>query len=77
MKAIDINKIPEGDIDIFCEDVERQVITSPQPLTSAQVGNLVLTWLRTKDPLAYMRFASVYKDFESIKDFKKELDNII
>ena len=77
MKAIDISKIPEEDIDMFCEDVERQVITSPQPLTSAQVGNLVLTWLRTKDPLAYMRFASVYKDFESIKDFKKELDNII
>jgi transcriptional regulator NrdR family protein len=38
---------------------------------------MVLTWLRTKDPLAYMRFASIYKNFESIKDFKEELNNII
>jgi transcriptional regulator NrdR family protein len=38
---------------------------------------MVLTWLRTKDPLAYMRFASVYKNFESVKDFKKELENVI
>jgi transcriptional repressor NrdR len=77
LKAIDRKRIPENDIDNFCEEVERRVLTSPQPLTSLEIGNMVLTWLRTKDPLAYMRFASIYKDFESIKDFKEELNNII
>lgn len=77
LKAVDTNRIQISDIDDFCEDVERQVLTSSQPLTSTEVGNIVLKWLRNKDPLAYMRFASVYKNFESIKDFKKELDNII
>ena len=76
LKAVETDKIPLSEIEDFCEEVERQVITSAQPLTSIQVGNLVLTWLRTKDPLAYMRFASVYKNFESISDFKKELENI-
>jgi transcriptional repressor NrdR len=77
MKAIDQKRIPEEDIDEFCEEVERRVLTSPEPLNSNEIGNMVLTWLRTKDPLAYMRFASIYKNFESIKDFKEELNNII
>jgi transcriptional repressor NrdR len=77
LKAVDTHRIQMSDIDDFCEEVERQVITSPQPLTSTEIGNLVLNWLRNKDPLAYMRFASVYKNFESINDFKKELNNII
>jgi len=76
LKAVDTEKIPMPEIEEFCEDVERQVTTSPQPLTSTQVGNLVLVWLKTKDPLAYMRFASVYRNFESISDFKKELEKI-
>ncbi|MCD4811761.1 transcriptional regulator NrdR [bacterium] len=76
LKAVDTERIPIADIDKFCEDVERQVIVSPQPLTSTQIGNIVLTWLKTKDPLAYMRFASVYRNFESISDFKKELEKI-
>jgi transcriptional repressor NrdR len=77
LKAIDQKKISEEDIDDFCEGVERKVLTSPQPLTSTEIGSMVLVWLRTKDPLAYMRFASIYKNFESIKDFKEELNNII
>lgn len=77
LKAVDKKRIPLEDIEDFCEEVERRVLTSPQPLTSIEIGNIVLNWLRTKDPLAYMRFASVYKDFESIKDFKEELQNVI
>jgi transcriptional repressor NrdR len=77
MKAVDPKRIPVEDIEEFCEEVERRVLTNPNQLSSTEIGKMVLTWLRTKDPLAYMRFASVYKNFESIKDFKDELDNII
>jgi transcriptional repressor NrdR len=77
LKAVDPKRIPLEDIEEFCEDVERRVLTSPQQISTAQIGQMVLTWLRTKDPLAYMRFASVYKNFESIKDFKEELENVI
>jgi transcriptional repressor NrdR len=77
LKAVDPKRIPLEDIEEFCEDVERRVLTSPQQISSTEIGQMVLTWLRTKDPLAYMRFASVYKNFESVKDFKKELENVI
>lgn len=76
-KAVDLEKITEGDIDNFCEEVERKVMVSTNPLTTTDIGNMVLDWLKTLDPLAYMRFASVYKDFESVKDLKKELEELI
>lgn len=52
-------------------------MTNPNPITTTEIGNMVLDWLKTLDPLAYMRFASVYKDFETVNDLKKELENLI
>ena len=48
-------------------------MVNTSPITTTEIGNMVLDWLKTLDPLAYMRFASVYKDFESLNDLKKEL----
>lgn len=76
-KAVDLEKISEDDIENFCEEVERKVMVNTNPLTTTDIGNMVLDWLKTLDPLAYMRFASVYKDFESVKDLKKELEELI
>ena len=76
-KAIDMEKISEREIDEFCDTVTRKVMTSSNPVTTVEIGNMVLDWLKTLDPLAYMRFASVYKDFNSVKDLKKEIDTLI
>jgi transcriptional repressor NrdR len=40
---------------------------------SEQVGLEILAQLAKLDQVAYMRFASVYKDFQGITDFEKEL----
>lgn len=42
-------------------------------VTSAQVGQAVLQRLRKLDEVAYLRFASVYKDFDEASDFKREI----
>ena len=42
-------------------------------VTSNQVGHAVLEQLRLIDEVAYMRFASVYKNFDDAADFKREL----
>ncbi len=75
-KAINTQKVSERDIEEFCEIVTRKAMISSNPITTTEIGNMVLEWLKELDPLAYMRFASVYKDFESINDLKKELDNL-
>jgi transcriptional repressor NrdR len=43
-------------------------------VTSANIGIVVLEELRTVDEVAYLRFASVYKDFDAAADFHRELE---
>jgi transcriptional repressor NrdR len=49
---------------------------SPEP-TSQQVGMAVLDQLKALDDVAYLRFASVYKDFEDAGDFQREVGLLI
>lgn len=44
-----------------------------QEVSSAQVGELVMDELRRLDQVAYVRFASVYRDFKDISDFEDEI----
>lgn len=54
--------------------VERSLrATGQRVVTSEQVGLEVLARLRDVDPVTYVRFASVYKDFDGPEDFEQEL----
>ena len=44
-----------------------------RPIPSAEIGREVLERLRDLDEVAYLRFASVYKDFQELDDFEREL----
>jgi transcriptional repressor NrdR len=76
-KAVSLDKVSDIEVEEFCEVVKRKAMVSSDPITTEEIGNMVLDWLKTLDPLAYMRFASVYKDFETVKDLKEELDTLI
>jgi transcriptional repressor NrdR len=57
--------------------VERALRESgAREITSEQVGLQVLGQLRALDPVAYVRFASVYKDFQDPEDFEHELSSL-
>lgn len=57
--------------------VERALRGEPgSEVSSEQVGLRVLTELREIDDVSYMRFASVYKDFQGPEDFEKELHSL-
>jgi transcriptional repressor NrdR len=45
-------------------------------IPSSLVGELVAKALKKLDKVAYIRFASIYKDFEDVKDFEKEIKSI-
>ena len=55
------------------ETVEDEVRMHGTEITSAQVGLAVLDRLRELDAVAYLRFASVYKNFDEAGDFEQEL----
>lgn len=75
-KAVNENTISLQEVEDFAEGIERYVINSEEPVTSKQIGKMILDWLKTKDPLAYIRFASVYKEFKDLRDIREEIDNL-
>ena len=66
---------PVGDEMIMeiAERIEDALRLEGGDVTSNQVGHAVLEQLRLIDEVAYMRFASVYKNFDDASDFKREL----
>ena len=53
--------------------VEEKLRSRGPEVTSQEVGLEVLSELRGLDEIAYVRFASVYKDFQEVGDFEREL----
>jgi len=68
------DRVPDDELDLAAASVERAVRElGRREVTSEQVGLQVLAQLRTLDEVAYVRFASVYRDFQGPEDFEKEL----
>jgi transcriptional repressor NrdR len=65
--------VSEADLDELATAVEDTVRLRGSTVTSAEIGIAVLDRLRTLDEVAYLRFASVYKDFDGASDFHREL----
>ena len=63
--------VPPERIERLASSIQRQIETSGESeTTSHRLGELVMEGLKTLDPIAYIRFASVYKDFREAKDFE-------
>ncbi len=59
-------------IDQLVSGIQRQVETAGDPeIPSSKIGELVMDGLRQIDSVAYIRFASVYRDFSEAKDFEE------
>ena len=66
--------VTEAEIESLADDVEEAMRADPRrPVPSAEIGREVLERLRDLDEVAYLRFASVYKDFQELTDFEKEV----
>jgi transcriptional repressor NrdR len=72
-QAVAGRPIPEGTVDQMAEEIEDQLRELGAEVPSEAVGLAVLERLRALDPVSYLRFASVYKDFEDVADFEAEV----
>ena len=59
-------------MDALAAEVEESLRLEGPELTTQQIGLAVLDRLRQLDEVAYLRFASVYKDFSGADDFERE-----
>ncbi|MCI9128790.1 MAG: transcriptional repressor NrdR [Eggerthellaceae bacterium] len=63
-------------IDSLISDIELAVRTASGEVSSKDLGEMVLDRLAPLDEVAYIRFASVYKDFQSVEEFAGALEEI-
>jgi transcriptional repressor NrdR len=60
------------------DEVERNLLENPErELTTTDIGELLMARLKTLDQIAYVRFASVYRDFRDVQAFFKELEGLM
>ena len=64
--------IAQDAIDDLVSTVERAAYTSQGSIQAEEIGRIVLGGLRDIDEVGYLRFASVYKEFQKASDFEKE-----
>jgi transcriptional repressor NrdR len=72
-KSIVNRPVSEEQVAGLAERVEEALRRSGPEVTSQDLGLQVLAELRAIDEVAYLRFASVYKDFQEVTDFEREL----
>lgn len=72
-KSIKNRPVTDAQVQALAERVEETLRRKGPEVTSQDVGLEVLSHLRRLDEVAYLRFASVYKDFQEITDFEREL----
>jgi transcriptional repressor NrdR len=74
-KACQKRPISTEQIERVLENIEKEIIDlSTKEVSSNDVGEILMQYLRNLDPVAYVRFASVYKNFQDVIEFIKDLE---
>lgn len=72
-RALTDRPVPPEDVDAFLAGLQRSILAGAPETTSEEIGRRVLEGLRALDEVAYLRFASVYKEFQGAADFEREV----
>lgn len=77
VRACEKTMVTHKQIEALVNDLESQIQQcSAREIASREIGELVLKYLRQENEVAYVRFASVYRQFQGIKDFVETLDQL-
>jgi len=77
-KACEKRPLPIGSIEKLVDDIEADLYhLGKAKIPSPMIGEMVMEKLKVLDHIAYIRFASVYRDFADISSLKQEIDSLI
>ena len=78
IKACEKRPVALSEIEKLVNRIEASVCSQPeQEVTSERIGELVMDGLKTLDEVAYIRFASVYRQFKYVQSFMAELQQLL
>jgi transcriptional repressor NrdR len=78
LKACEKRPVATPALESIVEEVESVLQTSPdREVATSDIGNLIMERLEALDPVAYVRFASVYRQFGDISEFLEEVRHLL
>ena len=78
LRACDKRSVTLKELEDLVTDIEQQLLNSlEREIPSSRLGDLVMERLRGVDEVAYVRFASVYRQFKDVSTFLTEVDKLL
>ena len=78
VKACEKRPVPVDEIERVADEIEQELQSSlEREVSSAQIGEMIMDRLKDLDQVAYVRFASVYRQFKDINTFLEELNKLL
>jgi len=78
LRAVEKRPIAVSKLEEIIEEIESKLQERPEKeLKAAEIGQMVMDKLKALDKVAYVRFASVYREFRDVNEFKQELENLL
>ena len=78
MRACEKRPIQISQLEEIVEDIENRVQERPdKEIKVSEIGRHVMDRLKALDKVAYVRFASVYREFKDVMEFKQELETLL
>jgi transcriptional repressor NrdR len=78
VRACEKRPVPIDTLEKIVDEIESEIQNSlDREITSVKIGELVMDKLKDVDEVAYVRFASVYRQFKDINTFMSELEKLL
>jgi transcriptional repressor NrdR len=78
LKACEKRPIPVKKVEEIVEEIESKLHErADKEIRSSEIGQYVMERLKELDKVAYVRFASVYREFRDVSEFKRELETLL
>ena len=78
LKACEKRPVPVSKLEEIVEEIEARLQDRPEKeIGTSEIGQFVMERLKVLDKVAYVRFASVYREFKDVLEFKKELEVLL
>ncbi|MFQ5721777.1 MAG: transcriptional regulator NrdR [Candidatus Aminicenantales bacterium] len=78
LKACEKRPVPVSKLEEIVEEIESKLQDRPEKeMSASEIGRLVMRKLKALDKVAYVRFASVYREFKDVVEFKEVLEKLL
>jgi len=78
LRACEKRPVPSIQLEAIVDATESFLVDAPERERSTRaIGELIMEHLKGLDTVAYIRFASVYRDFKDVREFKEELEGLL